>query len=247
MDDLVYVAMTGLRQAEKLQTVISHNIANASTIGFRAEVPIFSSEEILGDGLHTRVNALEVGADWNESSGSMMSTGRDLDVAIRGSGWFAVQDAEGNEAYTRAGSFRLSPTGVLETHNGHLVLSEGGPITLPEFQEVYVGGDGLVSIIPVGQKANTLVQGDRIKLVNPSKDEIVRGADGLFRPVDGVPLLADASVQVVSGQLESSNVNVAETLVQMIELARHFETQVRALREAEQMDASAASVMQLSA
>jgi flagellar basal-body rod protein FlgF len=245
MDDLVYVAMTGLRQAEKLQTVISHNIANASTIGFRAEVPIFSSQEILGDGLDTRVNTLEVGADWNDSSGSMMSTGGALDVAIRGSGWFAVQDADGNEAYTRAGSFRLSPTGVLETHNGHLVLSEGGPITLPEFQEIYVGGDGLISIIPVGQKANTLVQGDRIKLVNPTKDQIVRGADGLFRPVDGLPLLPDASVQVVGGQLESSNVNVAESLVQMIELARHFETQVRALREAEQMDSSAASVMQI--
>jgi flagellar basal-body rod protein FlgF len=246
MDDLVYVAMTGLRQAEKLQTVISHNIANASTIGFRAEVPIFSSEEILGDGLETRVNTLEVGADWNDSSGSMMSTGRELDVAIRGSGWIAVQDVDGNEAYTRAGSLRLSPTGVLETHNGHLVVSEGGPITLPEYQEVYVGGDGLISIIPVGQKANTLVEADRIKLVDPTKDQIMRGADGLFRPVDGLPLLADASVQLVSGQLESSNVNVAEALVQMIELARHFETQVRALREAEQTDASAASVMQMS-
>ena len=86
MDDLVYVAMTGLRQAEKLQTVISHNIANASTIGFRAEVPLFSSEEIMGDGLDTRVNTLEVGADWNDASGAMMSTGRDLDVAIRGNG-----------------------------------------------------------------------------------------------------------------------------------------------------------------
>ncbi|MGD2167579.1 MAG: flagellar basal body rod protein FlgF [Gammaproteobacteria bacterium] len=245
MDDLVYVAMTGLRQAEKLQTVISHNIANASTIGFRAEIPVFSSEQIFGDGLESRVNTLQVDAEWNDSSGSMMPTGRELDVAIRGSGWFAVQDADGNEAYTRAGSFRLSPTGVLETHNGHLVLSEGGPITVPEYQKVYVGGDGLISIIPVGQKANTLVEAERIKLVNPARDQIARGADGLFRPVDGLPLLADASVQVVSGQLESSNVNVAESLVQMIELARHFETQVRALREAEQTDASAASVMQI--
>ena len=245
MDNLIYVAMTGLQQAEKLQTVVSHNIANASTIGFRAEVPVFSSQEIFGDGLQTRINSIEAGADWNDSSGAMMATGRDLDVAVRGSGWLAVQDADGNEAYTRAGSLRLSPTGVLETHTGHIVLSEAGPITLPEYQEVYVGGDGLISIVPVGQKANTLVSGERIKLVNPTKDEIARGPDGLFRPVSGQPLPADASVQVVSGQLESSNVNVAEALVQMIELSRHFETQVRALREAEQTDESAASVMRV--
>lgn len=245
MDDLIYVAMTGLRQAEKLQTVVSHNLANASTIGFRAEVPVFTSEGILGDGLQTRVNTLQIDSQWNDAAGSMMSTGRELDVAIRGTGWFAVQDAEGNEAYTRAGSLRLSPTGVLETHTGHLVLSEAGPITLPEYQELYVGGDGLISIVPIGQKSNTLVQGERIKLVNPTSDQIVRGEDGLFRPVDGLPLPADASVQVVSGQLESSNVNVAEALVQMITLARHFETQVRALREAEQTDSSAASVMQV--
>lgn len=246
MDDLIYVAMTGLRQAERLQTVVSHNLANASTVGFRAEVPVFTSEEIAGDGLHTRVNTLELATQWNDEAGSMMTTERELDVAVRGSGWIAVQDADGNEAYTRAGALRLSPTGVLETHNGHVVVSEAGPITLPEYQEIYVGGDGLISVVPVGQKSNTLVSGDRIKLVNPTREQLTRGPDGLFRATDGLPLQADASVQVVSGQLESSNVNVAEALVQMITLARHYETQVRALREAEQTDASASSVMQVS-
>lgn len=246
MDDLIYVAMTGLRQAERLQTVVSHNLANASTVGFRAEVPVFTSEEIAGDGLHTRVNTLELATQWNDEAGSMMTTERELDVAVRGSGWIAVQDADGNEAYTRAGALRLSPTGVLETHTGHVVVSEAGPITLPEYQEIYVGGDGLISVVPVGQKSNTLVSGDRIKLVNPTREQLTRGQDGLFRATDGLPLQADASVQVVSGQLESSNVNVAEALVQMITLARHYETQVRALREAEQTDASASSVMQVS-
>lgn len=245
MDRLVYVALTGLRQAEQLQTIVSHNLANVSTTGFRAEVPVFDSQEILGDGLATRVNSIEVEKDWNADSGSLTPTGNPLDVAIRGKGWFAVQDANGEEAYTRAGSFRVGSTGMLETHTGELVLGEGGPISIPDNQEIYVGGDGLISIIPIGQKANTLVEGDRIKLVNPAKDEIYRGQDGLFRSVNGVPLLADASIQVVSGELESSNVNIAETLVQMIEISRHFETQVKALRAAEENDSSAASVMQV--
>jgi flagellar basal-body rod protein FlgF len=245
MDNLVYVALTGIRQAEKLQTVVSHNLANVSTVGFRAELPIFDSSEILGDGLESRVNSVEVAADWNDAGGAIMQTGQPLDVAIRGSGWFAVQDAAGNEAYTRAGSFRLSPTGLLETHTGQLVLGEGGPISVPEFQEIYIGGNGTLSVVPIGQDANTLVEVDRLKLVNPTKSEITRGGDGLFRAVDGGVLNADARVQIVSGAIESSNVNVSEALVQMIELARHFETQVKALRLAEENDASAASVMQV--
>lgn len=247
MDNLIYVALSGIQQAEKLQTVVSHNLANVSTAGFRAELPLFDSAEILGDGLATRANTVEVSADWNDRTGAIMHTGEPLDVAIRGEGWFAVLDADGNEAYTRAGNFHLTPTGLLETHTGQLVLGNGGPISLPEFQEIYLGGDGLISIVPIGQKANTLVEVDRMKLVNPTKAELARGADGLFRPVSGDPLVADPAVRVVSGSLESSNVNVSEMLVQMIELQRHFETQVKALRAAEENDAAAASVMEMNA
>jgi flagellar basal-body rod protein FlgF len=247
MDNLIYVALSGIRQAEQLQTVVSHNLANVSTAGFRAELPLFDSAEILGDGLATRANTIEIREDWNDRTGAIMHTGEPLDIAIRGEGWFAVQDAEGNEAYTRAGSFHLTPTGLLETHTGQLVLGNGGPISLPEFQEIYIGGDGQISIVPIGQKANTLVEVDRLKLVNPTKAELARGGDGLFRAVNGDALIADPSVQVAGGELESSNVNVSEMLVQMIELQRHFETQVKALRAAEENDAAAASVMEMNA
>lgn len=245
MDNLVYVALTGIHNAEKLQSVVSHNLANVSTIGFRAELPMFDSAEILGDGLASRVNAIELEADWNDAAGSLMHTGETLDVAIRGSGWFAVQDAQGNEAYTRAGSFRLGATGLLETHTGQLVVGDGGPISVPQYQELYIGGNGQISIVPIGQESSTLVDVERIKLVNPVKDEIERGQDGLFRPVSGIPLLSDPGVQIVSGELESSNVNISESLVQMIELSRHFETQVKALRVAEENDSAASSVMQI--
>jgi flagellar basal-body rod protein FlgF len=247
MDNSIYVALSGIQQAETLQTVVSHNLANVSTAGFRAELPLFDSSEILGDGLATRANTIEVTQDWDDRTGAIMRTGEPFDLAIHGEGWFAVQDAEGNEAYTRAGSFHLTPTGLLETRSGQLVLGNGGPISLPEFQEVYVGSDGRVSIVPIGQKANTLVEVDRLKLVNPTKAELERGADGLFRPVSGEAFAADPSVQVGNGELESSNVNVSEMLVRMIELQRHFENQVRALRVAEENDSAAASVMQMTA
>lgn len=245
MDNLIYTALSGIRQAETVQTVLSNNLANVSTVGFRAERPVFDSAEILGDGLATRVNAIPVGSDWDASAGAIMQTGEPLDVAVRGSGWFTVQGPDGEEAYTRAGSFHVSPTGMLETHRGELVLGEGGPISIPEHDVVEIGSNGVVSVIPLGQQDSTKVDVATLKLVNPEKGEIVRGADGLFRSTNGEPLVSDPSIQIVSGELESSNVNVSEVLVQMIEMQRHFETQIKALRLAEENDQAAASLMEL--
>jgi flagellar basal-body rod protein FlgF len=245
VDNLIYVAMSGIRQAETVQTVLSHNLANVSTVGFRAERPVFDSFDILGDGLESRVNSLLVTSDWDSSGGAIMQTGEALDVAVHGPGWFTVQGPDGEEAYTRAGRFRLSTSGMLETDRGQLVLGEGGPISLPDHQEIRIGADGQISVIPLGQQASTLVEVDRLKLVNPDKAELVRGADGLFRSIDGEAFLSDPSIQVVSGELESSNVNVTEALVQMIEMQRHFETQVRALRLAEENDQAASSLMEM--
>jgi flagellar basal-body rod protein FlgF len=245
VDNLIYVAMSGIRQAETVQTVLSNNLANVSTVGFRAERPVFDSIDILGDGLESRVNSVLVESDWDASGGAMMQTGEALDVAIHGQGWFTVQGPDGEEAYTRAGRFRLSTTGMLETDRGQLVLGEGGPISLPDHQEIRVGSDGQISIIPLGQQASTLVEVDRLKLVNPDNAEMARSPDGLFRSINGDAFVSDPSIRVVSGELESSNVNVTEALVQMIEMQRHFETQVRALRLAEQNDEAAASLMQM--
>jgi len=247
MDNLIYTALSGIRQAETVQTVLSNNLANVSTVGFRAERPVFDSAELLGDGLASRVNAIAVESDWDASAGAIMRTGEPLDAAIRGAGWFTVQGTDGEEAYTRAGSFRLNASGLLETNRGELVLGEGGPISVPDHQELRIGGDGVISVVPLGQQASTLVEVGRLKLVNPEKDQITRGADGLFRSTNGDPLASDPSVQVVSGELESSNVNVSELLVQMIEMQRHFETQIKALRLAEENDQAAASLMELNA
>ena len=213
MDRLIYVAMSGARAAMKAQTATSHNLANVGTTGFRALRNAMDSAPVHGAGLPTRVNTVAGMETWNTAQGSAVATGRDLDIAIVGDGWLAVQGHDGNEAYTRAGNLRINPNGLLETAAGHLVLGNGGPIAIPPFQELYVGDDGQISIVPQGQTPESLVQVDRLRLVNPAVDDIERSAGGLFRLRSGGGADADPAVRIVSGQLESSNVNSAQALV----------------------------------
>ena len=173
------------------------------------------------------------------TSGALLSTGRDLDVAVKGQGWIAVQGADGKEAYTRAGDLQVDATGALATATGHPVLGDGGPIAVPPYTSIFVARDGSISIVAQGQTPETTSTIGRLKLVNPPDEQIERGDDGLFRMKDGSDAPADAAVQVGSGVLESSNVNAAEAMVNMIELARHFEMQVKAIRTAEENGAAA--------
>jgi len=103
---------------------------------------------------------------------------------------------------------------------------------------------GTISVVPLGQTPNTIAAVGRIKLVNPPKDDLTRGADGLFRLKTGDPAPADANVKVASGVLESSNVNIANSMVTMIELARHFDMQVKAIRSAEDNGAASTKILQ---
>jgi len=246
MDKMIYVAMTGARQTLRAQSSVSHNIANAATPGFRAVQQSVDPATVTGPGLGSRINVVGRPDVWNPQPGAMMQTGRDLDIAVQGQGWLAVQDPNGNEAYTRAGDLRVNPTGLLETGTGHLVLGSGGPVSLPPFDTLYVGGDGRISIVPSGQSPDSLVEADQIKLVNPDTAELTRSGDGLFRLKDGAAAQADPSVRIANGQLEASNVNPAEALVQMIELSRRFEMQVRSMHTAEQNDEATARLMRMS-
>lgn len=243
MDRMIYLAMNGAREAMRAQTVVAHNIANASTTGFRELRNAVASERIPGPGLDTRINPVPLPDSWNAVAGSLMQTGRELDIAVQGDGWIAVQAADGSEAYTRAGNLHINPSGLLETAAGELVRGSGGPVSIPPFQEIYVGDDGQISIIPQGQSPDTLAVVDRIKLVNPPAGGLERGGDGLFRLMDRSEAPADASVRIASGELESSNVNAAAALVQMIEIARSYELQVRAMNTADENAAAAARLM----
>jgi flagellar basal-body rod protein FlgF len=244
MDRLVYVAMSGAKETLRAQAANNHNLANASTTGFRADLSAFQSQAVTGAGEPSRVYATSSSVGWDSTSGELQQTGRDLDLAINGPGWLAVQGSDGREAYTRAGDLRVDSSGQLITGAGHPVMGDGGPIIVPPNSSLTLGRDGSVSIIPLGQSATTVATVGRIKLVNPAAGSLQRSGDGLFRMKDGSDAPADAAVQVTSGVVESSNVNVAESMAQMIELARRFELQVKAIKTAEEDAASSTRLLQ---
>jgi flagellar basal-body rod protein FlgF len=243
MDKLLYIAMSGAKETLRAQAVNNHNLANASTNGFRADLSAFQSRAVVGTGYASRVYATNATTGWDASVGAQIATGRDLDLAIQGDGFLAVQGRDGREAYTRAGDLHVDPNGQLLTATGLQVLSDGGPVSIPPSSALSVAPDGSISVVPLGQGPETTATVARIKLVNPDKSQIDRGEDGLFRLRDGTDAPADANVRVASGALESSNVNAAAAMVNMIELSRNFDMQVKAIRSAEDNAQSATQLL----
>lgn len=245
MDRLLYVAMSGARETLKAQTANNHNLANASTTGFRADLAAFQARHVAGDGFASRVYATASTTGFDATSGTLVPTGRDLDVAVQGNGYLAVQGNDGREGYTRAGDLRIDASGILRTGTGLPVLGDAGPVAVPPHASIAIGADGTVSIVPLGQGPETRAEIARIKLVNPADTDLTKDADGLLRMKDGSDAPADASATLVSGVLETSNVNVADALVNMIELSRRFDLQVRAMKTAEDNGAASARLLSM--
>ena len=243
MDRGLYVAMTGAKQIMQAQAVNNHNIANLSTIGFRADAVSFASQPIYGPGYATRVNAVAGDAGTDFSSGVMQSTGRNLDVAVNGNGFIAVQGSDGKEAYTRAGDLRVTPDGAVTTASGLPVLSESGPMNIPPSTVMTIGSDGTVSVVPQGSAPFAVTQVDRIKLVNPPTTDLQKGDDGLLRIKSGGKAKTDENVSITSGMLESSNVNPAQSLISMIELQRLYEFQIKSINSTDTNEQSAERMM----
>lgn len=245
MDRMLYIAMSGARENMLAQGINANNLANLSTTGFRADLAAARSMPIYGgNGFPTRAYSMAETPGIDFSQGSMSTTGRDLDVAINGRGFIAVQSADGKEAYTREGDLKLNSAGVLETATGHVVLGQGGPVTIPEASKVEIGRDGTISIVQPGDTQGATII-DRIKLVNPDEKQLKRNAQGLFVLKNGNPANADNDVSLISGTIETSNVNAAAALVNMIELERQYEMQVKMMKSAEENDAQAAQMMRL--
>ncbi|NII09210.1 flagellar basal-body rod protein FlgF [Oleiagrimonas sp. C23AA] len=245
MDRSAYIAMTGAAQMMRVQSEVAQNLANADTVGFKAQMSAFTSVPVQGGGLPTRINAVYGSTGWDMSSGNMMTTGRDLDVAVKGDGWIAVQDPQGQEAYTRAGQLKVDQTGLLTDNRGDPVLGDGGPITVPPGSSITVGADGTISTVPLGETPATVASVGRIKLVNPGNDQLELGGDGLFHLKGGGQAPADAQVKLASGMLEGSNVDTTDALVHMIELSRQFEMEVRAIHTADDNDQASSKLLQM--
>ncbi|MFZ5594231.1 MAG: flagellar basal-body rod protein FlgF [Pseudomonadota bacterium] len=245
MDRMLYVAMSGAKQVMLAQQVNTNNLANVNTTGFRADLEAFRSLPVYGPGYPSRVYAVTERPGTDLLSGSFATTGRNLDVAVNGEGWIAVQASDGSEAYTRAGDLRVTVNGQLETGAGRPVLGNGGPVSIPPFENLEIGADGTISIRPIGQPANALAVVDRIKLVNPPLAQMEKGVDGLMRVKSGQVAAPDAAVRLASGVLESSNVNAVEAMIRMIELGREFESQIKMMRVAQENDAASAQMMRM--
>ncbi len=247
MDRMLYLAMSGASHSMKAQAVNANNLANVNTTSFRADLAAFQSVPIEGVGHNSRVYSVARGNGVDLTHGAIVSTGRELDVAVNGEGWFAIQAADGDEGFTRAGNFRISSFGQLETDRGQPVLGNSGlPIIIPPSEKIEIAPDGTVSARPVGQAASTLVVIDRVKMVNPEPATMQKGNDGVMRLNDGTTSNADASVTLSSGMLEGSNVNAVDSMVNMIALARQFEMGVKMMKSAEDNDKASAQLLRMS-
>ncbi len=243
MDRLIYTAMSGAKSMLDRQAVVANNLANISTAGYRADVSLYRAIPVDGQGLPTRTSVAQSTPGTDFSSGTLIQTGRALDVAVTGSGWIAVQAADGSEAYTRAGSFDISADGTLVTKGGQNVLGDGGPIAVPPNTTVSIGRDGTVSGVPTQPPRTAVTVLGRIKLVDPDESSLKKGDDGLFRMKDGSTADQSETVRVTGGAVEGSNVNPAAAMVDMIGLARQFEMQMKLMPTGEENDKQATQLL----
>lgn len=245
MQSLIQLAAEAVRQTQQAQAVVSHNLANASTTAFKADMYHAESQYLMGGVNAASATAVARDAGVDFAPGTATFTGRDLDIAISGEGWMKVLAPDGTEALSRRGDLRVDVNGQLTNAQGHGIFGEGGPIALPPFSQLSIGGDGTISIVPLGEPPTSLVVIDRIALVNPPVDQISKANNGMFVADNMADLQPDASVRLAVGSLESSNVNPITAMVEMIELARTFEQHVKTMKSAEELDTASASLMRL--
>ncbi|OOV95320.1 flagellar basal body rod protein FlgF [Pseudomonas sp. MF4836] len=246
MDKYLYVAMTGASQNALAQKAHANNLANISTNGFQRDLEQARSMPVFGDSFPARAFAMSERPGTDFTPGSLVETGRELDVAVSGKGWIAVQNPGGGESYVRTGSLNVDALGVLRAGNGMAVMGNGGPIAVPPEQKIEIGQDGTISIRAMGEGPRVMAEVDRIKLVNPDLKSMTKGLDGSIQTKDGQAAPADANVQLVSGFLESSNVNAVEEMTSVLALAKQFELHIKMMNSAKEDDQAMARVLQIS-
>ncbi|MEH6758245.1 MAG: flagellar basal body rod protein FlgF [Parasphingorhabdus sp.] len=245
MDKMIHSSLSAMQGIMARQTAIANNMANAATTGFRAEIVNAKAKHLDSEQLDSRALAVERVMSADMTAASVIATGRSLDIALNGDAMLTVQGPDGEPAYTRRGDLQLSDSGLVTTGAGDPVLGEGGPLIIPPADQISIAKDGGVWIIPRGAAADEIQQIDRLALVSFTGSDVVKGNDNLFRVRAGGALPADADARLTTGSLEGSNVNMTASLVDMIEASRAWETQVKLLTTAKDLDSSGASLMQL--
>lgn len=237
MDPILYSAVDGGTNDLVRQDIIANNLANVNTPGFKADLyqaqVMYLTDENGVPQSNGQSYIVEMPSTVDLTPGPIMTTGRPLDVAVSGKGFMAVQDANGNEFYTRSGSFQINADGQLLTESGLFVVGDGGPITIPPARSMTIGSDGTISIIPLNGSSKDVAVLDRIKTVSLNAGQASRSENGLFKLSQGGIAEADLNVQVVGGALEGSNVNAVDQMVQMISASRDFDAQMKIMSTVE--------------
>jgi flagellar basal-body rod protein FlgF len=246
MDRLIYTAVSGLSASMIRQRMVASNMANAQTPGFRAEVMESNPVTVTGPQIDVRAyNRSEVkGALMKE--GSMVATGRPLDIAMQGDTMLTVQAPNGGEGYTRRGDLSVSPTGVLQNGEGLAVMGDNGPVTVPLGSNVTISQQGAVMVADPTNPDQPATQVAQIKLANYAGSKIEKDLTGLFRVPGGGVLPADENAKIAVGTLEQSNVSTTEVLVEMIEQQRLFDIRTKLLATARDLDEGGANLMRMS-
>jgi flagellar basal-body rod protein FlgF len=245
MDRLIHTGLSALKAAMARQTVTANNLANASTTGFRAEMTSVRPLWLNGPGLADRAFASEEVVAADMKSAPTVPTGKPLDIAVDGDALLTVQAPDGDEAYTRRGDLMVASSGLLTTGDGHPLIGEGGPVTVPPADEIRIDKDCTIWIVPPGGDPTAPQKVDRLKLASLTGSDVVKHIDGLFRVKGGGILPGDPTASVTPGALEGSNVNASEALVAMIDASRQWDTQIKLLTTARELDTDTASLMRL--
>lgn len=246
MDRLIYTALTGMNGSMERQRVIASNMANAHTIGFRAEMIDQRPFTIEGDGLEVRAPQQAAVRGAKMEAGEFVRTGNDMDIAINGDALMAVQASDGTEAYTRRGDLSISPTGALVNGEGRPVIGDAGPITLPLGSKPTIAPDGTISVTNPATPDAPPVEVGRIKFAAWAGSPLLKGLDGLFRVEGGGILPTDEEATLISGSLEQSNVKPTEVLVEMIDAQRLFDMRSKLISTARDVDQASAQLMRIS-
>lgn len=245
MDRLIYTSLTAMRGSMARQTAIANNLANAQTPGFRADMAEAQSLWLNGTGFNTRAVASEEVLGSDMKAGTVTETGRDLDIAMQGDALLVVQAKNGEEAYTRRGDLQLAPSGLLTTGDGSPVQGTQGPVTIPPADSISIDSEGRIWVVPAGGDPQSPQEVDRLRLASPVGSDVVKGLDGLFRVKGGGILPDDPEARLITRSIEGSNVAATTALVDMIEASRSWDTQLKMITDARDMDSATANMMQL--
>lgn len=233
MDRAIYTAMSAANASLNRQAVTSNNLANSSTSGFRAQLAAFRAVPIEGETLRTRALVAESTPFHDNSMGPVTHTGRSLDVALPQDGWLTVALPDGSEGYTRNGGIDVDNQGALSV-NGHPLMGDGAPLTVPPQTEITIAADGTISALGAGDDPTAVVPVGRLKMASATQGQLYHGDDGVFRSLAGGALEQDDSLRLSPESLEGSNVSPVKAMAEMIATSRGFEMNMKVIRTADE-------------